>query len=204
MRLCLLVVLAVLGCVGPRGDSGPAGIPGPQGPQGEVGPQGPVGAAGPQGEPGPAGPTGVPGGPGGLVWKDAAGKIAGIGDALVYFDTNGYEWGIDRESGAATAMDYSPTIRYWSHANCTGVEYLGLPAPAPRVAFRLDGANLYSRQDDAAIVTAVANSLRSTGGTCENRGALTVTGLPMTSLVSIAGHIPMLSFVGPLHREAVH
>ena len=65
-----LLAVALAGCGGGEGDTGPTGPEGPlgttgpggaQGPAGPTGPTGPTGPAGPPGTQGPPGPQGVPG-----------------------------------------------------------------------------------------------------------------------------------------------
>ena len=54
----------VTGPAGPKGDRGPQGATGPAGPKGDQGPRGAMGPAGPKGDPGPQGAMG-PAGPSG-------------------------------------------------------------------------------------------------------------------------------------------
>jgi hypothetical protein len=59
--LMALVLVPLVCCTGPQGDTGlqgPKGDTGPQGPQGDTGPQGPKGDTGPQGPKGDTGPQG--------------------------------------------------------------------------------------------------------------------------------------------------
>lgn len=207
MRLCLLVVLAVLGCVGPRGDSGPVGTPGPQGPQGEVGPMGPQGPQGEAGPVGAVGPTGDPGGHGGLVWRDAAGHIAGIGAHLLYFDSNGYQWSINPETGQVAPRLVSDERRllggiYWSDLACSADRLRDpRPVPLPRVVFQYaDDGILRTRQDSAIPSTlALARTLPGSS-TCEP--------LPTSALkyfreadLPVVTTTPTLGFIAPLHLE---
>lgn len=116
----LLLVLACGGVPGAQGLEGPEGPEGPPGPQGEQGAEGP---AGPAGERGPVGAQGVPGQDAVVSyrWVDLDGFEVSPDPFLVFWDTDGYAWDIDPESGEVVTRQVR--VRY-TDPGCTGTAYV--------------------------------------------------------------------------------
>lgn len=210
-RLNLIVVLALaLACAFPSGPPGDQGAPGAAGPQGLVGPAGPKGD---RGDTGIQGPPGSPGGAGQLIWRDAAGNVAGDGLNLLWVDsTSGLVWHIDRETGQVDLTQHTrpASPSYWTSTDCTGTEMvLSDPTQAmggrslpPRAPFKIAGETAYRvRADTASIATVVPRSVRDPSTPCTQLGgAGTTTLLRLSDLVAVPNP-PTLPFVGPLHVE---
>ncbi len=201
--MIVAVVALELACVGPRGDPGLAGPPGDQGLTGPMGAQGAVGSTGPMGPTGPQGPPGQPGTRGAVFWRDQAGAFVGEGLTLIWIDTAGIIWGIDRETPTVGVHEnYRPMLYYWTSTDCSGPEYVSGPVPAPRRAFQLTGEEFFrARDSSAAFALVTARSQRFPGGQCEP----VLTGLSL-SLFALSGAPPIagpptLPFQGPLFEE---
>lgn len=217
-QLPLMIVLGFAACAFPEGPRGPAGEPGPAGPVGATGPQGLQGPKGDRGDTGIQGPPGVPGGAGQLIYRDAAGNVAGDGLDLLWVDTNsGLVWFIDAQSGQVDLSKHAwPTAApttgpgasyYWASTDCTG-EQLLLPeaVPLPRVPVLYSGEAGYRARPDGLMPGSTAAQSRKSAwpspGECQ---PYTETVSPtryfrMTDLAPVPAP-PRLPFTAPLHVE---
>ena len=189
---------------GPAGQSGPAGAPGPQGPQGATGPQGIQGPAGPEGPQGPAGVSGSP-----VVWKDPAGRVAGVGHLLETKDASGSWWLLDWTSGqvdTAAQRQAVFVVSAYGTADCSGARYFynsSFPAKQigpPRTPFWVATEGAWRVRKDSVQATTV--SLQSADDTtgCVPWAVSSALVLRATDTVIVSGP-PVLPASGPLHRE---
>lgn len=192
------MVAVMLACVAPQGEPGPMG---PSGPAGAMGPAGERGSIGPEG---PVGPTGAPGGTGAVIWRDAEGRIAGIGDLLIYFDPAGRIWRINKESGRAEPSVTNPGYGvYFATTNCTGEAFYASPAEEPGYPFKyMEDPSYRMRLPTAKYIQMDAGSILKPEG-CQqltpplNYQLMPESGVPLISVTAP----PVLPFVGPLHME---
>ncbi|HET9554355.1 MAG TPA: hypothetical protein VFP50_15440 [Anaeromyxobacteraceae bacterium] len=152
----------------------------------------------------------MPGGPGAIVWKDAAGVLAGLGDRLLTVDAAGLWWPVSVETGQVNgyALNYGPAdaTYYFTSTDCTGTEYLGGSLPPPRMPFDYGQETvLRVRQDAAALQQIIYRSTRTWAApACRATLPGGIVAMVLDSSKAPqdpALHFPVLPTNGPLHME---
>lgn len=108
------------GVNGSNGSDGVSGSNGSDGADGVDGVTGADGADGADGLDGAAGADGVDGVCTGPGWADATGARIIEGNELIYVDTDGYEWAVDRNSGTTSSASDSTVFYFYEDPGCTG------------------------------------------------------------------------------------
>lgn len=191
-RAALLVVsLFVVGCTSAQGEKGDTGAAGAQGAAGAKGEPGESGARGEQGPPGAASNAGKI-----VVWVDATGAV--IGPEPVFIDDAGVRWGLDRETGAPTALASS---RLWHLSfDCSGETYVDAVSP-PGHAFTVtsDGGT-YVRASTTTSATPRGVGSTAIEGSCSvSDPRVTRNTLRLTEVTPVVQ--PPSRFSGPLRTE---
>lgn len=135
---------------------------------------------------------------------DARDRIAGRGAELVYFDPNGRQWMIDRETGQVEDVPSLYGSHYWEDLDCKGTEYIDFVIP-PEVGapFHLASETEYRVRDARAAIASIL--VRSTAGGsgspgCRNQAPYVFRGIAMTGIPIVPLDRPVLSFTPPLRR----
>jgi hypothetical protein len=131
-------------------------------------------------------------------WEDPNGSIVTLSPELVYFDEDGYYWGIDFQTGQALVQ--ASTTRYYAASLCTGSAWA--PVLIPRMPTRFGHDGLWRVRPDTLASSEVCRlSYKVDNGPGVEISSSCTHLIPLDQLLSLGPGYdpPELPWTGPLH-----